>query len=203
VIARPFSGRPGAFERTAERHDLCLAPPRPSYLDLLSEAGVEVHAVGKVAELFSGRGIASQHPGATNDRALLETDRLLDSLAGGLVFTNLVETDQVYGHRHDAAGFAGALREIDARIGTWLAALRPDDLLVLTADHGCDVAADHTDHTREYAPLMAVFAGHGSRRHDGVLADVGASVLEWLVPGRPASGLPGRPFVPRGMPVDA
>jgi phosphopentomutase len=149
VIARPFTGGDGAFERTEGRRDFALPPPVRSYL----------------AELDAG-----------------------------LVFTNLIETDQVYGHRHDAAGFHAALREIDSAVAGWLDRLGPDDLLVLTADHGCDVTAAHTDHTREHAPLLAVFDGHGSRRHDGPLADVGASVLAWLT-GREAPALPGGSFV--------
>jgi phosphopentomutase len=118
----------------------------------------------------------------------------VDGLEDGLVFVNLVETDQVYGHRNDVEGFHRALREIDGAVGEWLAALRPGDLLVLTADHGCDPAAAHSDHTREHVPLLARFDGHGGRRHDGALADVGASVLRWLT-GREAPELPGTPFV--------
>ncbi len=102
------------------------------------------------------------------------------------MFTNLIETDQVYGHRHDCPGFAGALEEIDREVTGWLPRLGEEDLLVLTADHGCDPTGPHTDHTREYAPLLARYPGHGSRRHDGLLADVGASVLDWLAGGRGA-----------------
>jgi phosphopentomutase len=119
---------------------------------------------------------------------------LIDSLHSGLVFTNLIETDQVYGHRHDVASFHDALREIDATVGEWLPVLRPEDLLVLTADHGCDMTAPHTDHTREYAPLLASFEGHRSRRHDGCLADVGAGVLRWLT-SLEAPELPGQAFL--------
>ncbi len=126
--------------------------------------------------------------------ALAETTELLRSLDAGMVFTNLVETDQVYGHRHDVAGFHRALQEIDAEVARWVEMLGPGDLLVLTADHGCDPTAPHTDHTREYAPLLAAFPGHGSRRHDGGVADVGASAFAWLV-GRRASGLPGGAFL--------
>jgi phosphopentomutase len=108
---------------------------------------------------------------------------------------NLVETDQLYGHRHDVEGFHRALREIDAAVADWLGLLSEADLLVLTADHGVDPNAPHTDHTREYAPLLARFRNHGGRRHDGPLADVGASVLRWLT-GRDAAALPGEPFVP-------
>jgi phosphopentomutase len=107
---------------------------------------------------------------------------------------NLVDTDQVYGHRKDVEGFHAALREIDAALSGWLALLGPDDLFVLTADHGVDADAPHTDHTREYAPLLAVFEGHGGRRHDGPLADVGASTLSWLT-GRDAPELPGHSFL--------
>lgn len=194
VIARPFGGAPGAFTRTEGRHDLSVPPPGRTYLDELTDAGVPVHAVGKVADLFAGRGIGVAHPGATNARALEETTRLMGELPAGLVFTNLVETDQVFGHRKDVAGFHGALRAIDARVGEWLALLRPADLLILTADHGCDPAAAHSDHTREHVPLLARFDGHGGRRHDGALSDVGASVLRWLC-GRDAPALPGISFI--------
>jgi phosphopentomutase len=194
VIARPFTGEPGAFERTDGRRDYSIEPPARSYLSELGDAGVAVHTVGKAGQLFAGIGVDVQHAGATNARALDETTELIRSLDRGFVFTNLIETDQVYGHRHDAEGFAGALRGIDERIREWLPLLRPDDLLVLTADHGCDVTASHTDHTREYAPVLGVFDGHGARRHDGPLADVGASALRWLT-GRDAPALPGTPFV--------
>jgi phosphopentomutase len=194
VIARPFTGSVGDWRRTDGRRDFSIAPPGHSYLQEVQEAGLEVHTVGKVGQLFAGVGIDVQHPGATNARALDETTALIDSLEAGFVFTNLIETDQVYGHRHDVAGFHRALREIDARVGDWLARLGRGDLLVLTADHGCDPMAPHADHTREYAPVLAVFEGHGSRRHDGMLADVGASVLAWLT-GREASELPGRSFL--------
>ena len=160
----------------------------------MQAAGLPVHTVGKVGQLFMGIGIDVQHPGATNAEALAHTGELLRKLDRGLVFTNLIETDQIYGHRHDLEGFHGALRRIDATVAEWLSQLRGDDLLVLTADHGCDMTSPRTDHTREYAPLLAVFEGHGSRRHDGPLADVGASVLRWLA-GREAAELPGEAFV--------
>lgn len=194
VIARPFNGTPGNFTRTDGRHDFARPPDGRSYLEELRDAGVPVHTVGKVGELFCGVGVDVQHPGPTNEIALARTTDLLAQLGHGLVFTNLVETDQVYGHRHDAEGFHQALRLIDQTVLAWLELLGAEDLLVLTADHGCDVTAPHTDHTREYAPLLAVFEGHRSRRHDGPLADVGASVLEWLA-ATGASGLPGSSFL--------
>lgn len=194
VIARPFRGAPGAFERTDGRRDFALRPPSRSYLEELRDAGVPVHSVGKVGDVFDGVGIDEQHPGATNAAALTATRTLIERLDGGLVFTNLVETDQLYGHRKDVHGFHRALRAVDAEVGEWLERLDPArDLLVLTADHGCDPAMPGTDHTREHAPLLAWFDGHGGRRHDGALADVGASVLRWLA-GREAD-LPGRPFL--------
>ena len=195
VIARPFSGADGAFERTDGRRDYALDPPGRSYLQELQDRGVAVHSVGKVGQLFAGVGIDVEHPGATNARALDETTELIAGLDHGFVFTNLIETDQVYGHRHDFEGFAGALGHIDAYVGRWLELLRDDDLLVLTADHGCDLTSPRTDHTREQAPLLAAFAGHAGRRHDGVLADVGASVLSWLAGGAEASELPGQSFL--------
>jgi phosphopentomutase len=195
VIARPFTGAVGSWKRTDGRRDFSIAPPAPSYLDELQTAGVEVHTVGKVGQLFAGVGVDVQHPGATNARALAETTALLGSLESGLVFTNLIETDQVYGHRHDVSGFHRALQEIDDSVARWIEMLGQEDLLVLSADHGCDPTARHTDHTREYAPLLAAFDGHGSRRHDGVLADVGASVLAWLAGRGPGPGMPGSAFL--------
>jgi phosphopentomutase len=194
VIARPFTGSDGAFERTEGRHDYGLAPPSRSYLQELQDDGIPVHTVGKVGQLFGGVGIDVQHPGATNAIALEQTSELMRTLEHGLVFTNLIETDQVFGHRHDVDGFHRALREIDVHVGDWLATLRAGDLLVLTADHGCDVTMPHTDHTREHVPLLAAFDGHRSRRHDGPLADVGASALRWLA-GRDADAVPGSAFV--------
>jgi phosphopentomutase len=191
VIARPFDGEPGAFHRREGRRDYAAPPPGRSYLE---ELPVAVHAVGKIRDLFAGVGIDEKHEGATNAKAIASTTTLLRDLDSGFVFVNLVETDQVYGHRHDVEGFHAALREIDAAVEEWLGLLGEQDLLVLTADHGVDPLAPHTDHTREYAPLLAVFDGHGGRRHNGLLADVGASVFRWLT-GRNVPGLPGAGFV--------
>jgi phosphopentomutase len=194
VIARPFDGSPGSFHRTEGRHDYALLPPSRSYLEELQAAGSPVHGVGKIHDLFAGVGVDYGHAGATNAAGIAATGRLLGEVESGLIFVNLVETDQVYGHRHDVAGFQRALAQIDRAVAEWLSMLRPDDLLVLTADHGVDPTAPHTDHTREYAPLLAVCAGCEGRRHDGLLADVGATVLHWIA-GRDAPGLPGEPFV--------
>jgi phosphopentomutase len=204
VIARPFTGAPGAFERTEGRRDFALAAPSRSYLQELSREGVPTHGVGKIADLFAGVGVDRSHPGATNELALASTDRLFDELDEGFVFVNLIETDQVYGHRKDAVGFHGALRAIDSELSAWLPRLRAGDLLIVTADHGVDPAHPGTDHTREHAPLLAITgemqrrraAGgrHDGVRHDGPLADVGATVLRWLT-ARDSDELPGDAFV--------
>ncbi len=207
VIARPFAGEPGSFRRTAGRRDYALAPPGRSYLYELAAAGATVTGVGKIDDLFAGRGITASHPGATNAEALDSVAVLARELDGdppALVFANLIETDQVYGHRKDVAGFAAALAEIDARVGELLAELRDGDLLIVTADHGVDPSHPGTDHTREHAPLLAVTGemaaraargeGYGGFRHDGAMADVGATVLSWLAGAR-AERLPGSPVL--------
>jgi phosphopentomutase len=227
VIARPFAGADGAFERTPGRRDFAVPPPGRTYLDELSDADVPVHGVGKVEDLFAGSGIAYSHAGSSNEQALASTDLLLATLDRGLVFVNLIETDQLYGHRKDVHGFAAALRELDEHVARWLPQLRERDLLIVTADHGVDPSHAGTDHTREYAPLLAVTgemlarglglgpgpspgrgrgvvdagdsAGHAEgecadTRHDGLLADVGATVLRWLAD-RDALSLPGGSFI--------
>jgi phosphopentomutase len=195
VIARPFTGPPGAFTRTGGRRDFSLDPPRRSYLVEMQEAGVAVHGVGKIRDLFAGVGVDRKYAATTNEEGLAATTELLHELHTGLIFTNLVETDQIHGHRHDVSGFAEALERIDRAVAEWLDdCLGPGDLLVLTADHGVDPTAPHSDHTREYAPLLAVFGAHHGRRHDGPLADVGASVLDWLT-GRTTEDLPGASFI--------
>ena len=161
--------------------------------------------MGKINELFAGVGVGASHPGATNAQALHSVEGLLEQVAEGLIFVNLIDTDQVYGHRKDLEGFAHALGALDAWLGRRLGHLRAGDLLVLTADHGVDPAHPDTDHTREYAPLLALTGemlarrGAGGRlegfRHDGPLADVGATVLAWLG-GGPAEDLPGESFLP-------
>ena len=193
VIARPFAGTEGAFERTDGRRDYALPPPSPSYLEALQAHGVPVHSVGKVAQLFAGVGIDVEHPGATNERALDETSELHRRAGPG---------PRVHQPDRDRPGLRppprlrglrrGPARDRRRASAGWLERLRADDLLVLTADHGCDLTSPRTDHTREQAPLLASFAGHRGRRHDGELADVGASALAWLAGGARAPELPGR-----------
>lgn len=202
VIARPFTGPEGAFVRTQGRRDYTLGPPGSTYLQELSRRGVQVHGVGKVGDLFGGGGISQSHPGATNAAALASAASLLDELQGGMIFVNLIETDQVYGHRKDLQGFHAALQQIDAQLAGWLEQIRPRDLLILTADHGVDPRHPSGDHTREHAPLLAVTgamlrAGIAGERHDGPLADVGASALWWLT-GEQVPAMPGESFLGDG-----
>ena len=194
VIARPFEGVEGRFRRTDGRRDFSVAPPTRSYLQELQDAGIEVHTVGKSGQLFAGLGVDVQHPGATNDRALAETTELLRSLDGGLVFTNLVETDMIFGHRNDPQGFHRCLQEFDAHLPALRGLLRPDDLLVLTSDHGCDPTTPSTDHSREHALLLAHTPGRPrSGEHQGWFSDVGATVAQWLC-GEHDPTLPGEPI---------
>jgi phosphopentomutase len=181
VIARPFRGVGGAFVRTERRHDYAVEPPYPMLLDLLKEAGVEVLGVGKIPDIFLGRGITCSLPGRNNLQALESSVLALRDLRRGLVFANLVDFDMLYGHRLDIEGYGRALEEVDAFLPKLLNTLAADDLLILTADHGCDPLGPSTDHSREYVPLL-VFA---PRAHGGVnlgtrttLADIGQSVAE-------------------------
>ena len=154
VIARPFVHDGNKFTRTEDRKDFALEPPEPTVLDELAAAGVPVTAVGKINDIFCGRGIAAAvHTG--NNREGLEALRSLTETAGdGLVFANLVDTDMLYGHRNDAAGYAAALQEIDRVLPALMRGLREEDVLLITADHGCDPTTPSTDHSREYVPLL-------------------------------------------------
>ena len=180
VIARPFTGSPGAYERTPNRRDISIAPPQPTLLDMLAGAGVERHGVGKVDDLFAGRGIRAAHAARNADGIALIEGWLMRG--SGFLFANLVDFDQLYGHRNDVAGFHGALREFDAALPRLLSHLRDDDVLFLTADHGNDPTTASTDHARERVPLLAF----GPAVHpvaigvrDG-FGDLGATVAQWL-----------------------
>ncbi|MGE0362042.1 MAG: phosphopentomutase [Vicinamibacterales bacterium] len=183
VIARPFIGAPGAYVRTANRHDFAMPPPRPTLLDGLAAAGVPVTSVGKVADLFAGRGIDVSYPTASDADGMDRVEALLDGGAGGLIFVNLVDFDTRFGHRNDVAGFAANLEAFDARLAAVVGRLRDGDLLVVTADHGNDPATPSTDHSREYVPLLML--GPGVR--PGVplgtrptFADVGQTLAAWF-----------------------
>jgi phosphopentomutase len=155
VIARPFVGQPGAFRRTYNRRDYSLLPPAPTLLDALTGAGIPVVGVGKIGDIFAGRGLSeSLHSEGNADGMRLTLDAL-GRLPRGLLFVNLVDFDMLYGHRNDAAGFARALAELDAWLPALRAALGPDDAAFVTADHGNDPTTPGTDHTRERVPLLA------------------------------------------------
>jgi phosphopentomutase len=197
VIARPFVGEPGNYERTPNRHDFSLEPRTPNYLTLLREAGVSVHGVGKIGDIFAGQDIDESHPTRSNVEGITKTEELLQTLDGGFVFVNLVETDMLWGHRNDPINFHRCLQDFDRRLPDLLDALRPGDLLIITSDHGCDPTTPSTDHSREHALLLAYVHGKNAngRRHDGEFADVGATVNAWLGGKSPGRSLPGQPIV--------
>ena len=182
VIARPFDGQPGSFQRvSAHRRDVSIAPPGETLLDALASAGVARAGVGKVDDLFARRGITSTHT-PTNAAGIEAVREWLRSRASGFLFVNLVDFDQLFGHRNDAAGFYGALREFDRALPSMLSTLREDDLLFITADHGNDPTTASTDHARECVPLLA--AGPRVRAVDlgrrSTFSDLGATVAEWF-----------------------
>jgi len=197
VIARPFEGEPGSYMRTPDRHDWSLKPTTPNYLTLIREAGNEVHAVGKIRDIFAGVDIDESHPTRSNVEGINQTEKLLQELDEGLVFTNLVETDMLWGHRNDPVNFHRCLQDFDRRLPDLLAALRPGDLLIITSDHGCDPTTPSTDHSREHALLLAYVEGKNAagRIHAGEFADVGATVNAWLGGKSPRRGTPGEAIV--------
>jgi phosphopentomutase len=154
IIARPFTGLPGHFVRTPRRHDFSLPPVGTTVLDLLTGAGIPVTGVGKISDIFAGRGITVSLTGAGNDELVTLTVEALQQKGKGFIFANLVDFDMLYGHRNDVPGYAGALSRFDARLPEIYGAMRPDDLLIITADHGCDPTTPSTDHSREYVPLL-------------------------------------------------
>ena len=194
VIARPFEGEPGAYRRTASRRDFSITPPAETLLDALQTAGIPRRGVGKVDDLFAGRAIASEHT-ASNTEGIEAIERALDEMDGGLLFANLVDFDQRWGHRNDVAGFHEGLRNLDAALPGLLSHLHEDDLLFLTADHGNDPTTPSTDHSRECVPLLAIGAAVHPRAlgERATFAYLGATVGEWL--GVPFRGA-GRSFLP-------
>jgi phosphopentomutase len=154
VIARPFEGEPGNFRRTENRRDFSLLPPAPTVLDRLSGEGYDVIGVGKIGDIFSMAGITETYPTHNNREGMKVTSRLVKKDFHGLCFINLVDFDMLYGHRQDAEGYATAMSEFDAWLSDFVKELRPDDVLMITADHGCDPSDESTDHTREYVPYL-------------------------------------------------
>lgn len=183
VIARPFAGAPGNFRRTERRHDYAVAPPRPMLLDVLAERQVPILAIGKIHDIYNGRGVENWLATRNNADGMARITAAVASQPRGLIFANLVDFDMLYGHRKDVEGFARSLEEFDALLGPLFALLRPSDLLLLTADHGCDPdpAFPTTDHSREYVPILAY--GPAARRGIALgvratLADMGQTVAE-------------------------
>ncbi len=179
VIARPFTGTPGHFARTANRHDYAVPPPRGMLLDRLEERGVEGHSVGKISDVFLGRGIAESSKTKNNADGMAATLEAMREMERGLIFVNLVDFDQQYGHRNDIEGYAGAVEEFDAWVPALEGEMGPRDLAIFTADHGCDPTIPGTDHSREYVPLIvsgpAVRRGADLGLRDS-LSDIGQTV---------------------------
>jgi phosphopentomutase len=195
VIARPFVGRPGHFTRTTNRRDYSMCPPGETALDILQRSGWPVTGIGKIENIFAGQGIGRSRPSHDNAEGMRLVREELASATRGLVFANLVDFDMLYGHRNDIDGYGAALEAFDRELGGLLPALGLRDMLIVTADHGCDPAFPGTDHTREYVPLL-VYGPSLPARPLGVrrtFADIGASVLD-------AFGLgpecPGQSFMP-------
>jgi len=183
VIARPFVGEPGKFVRTYRRRDFSQPPPPGTVLDLLAQAGVQVVGVGKIPDIYDGRGIARSVHTEGNADGLRKTEELLGDLGPSLLFVNLVDTDMLYGHRRDPFGYARAMEEIDRALPRIASALRPDDVLVITADHGNDPTFPGSDHTREQVPVLAFSPRRAQGSGLGVresFADLGATVAEYF-----------------------
>ena len=181
VIARPFVGEPGNFRRTEARQDYAIDPPEETLLDRVKAAGLAVSAVGKIGSIFCHRGTTEELKAGNNNASVDQTVRALQSSGQGLIFTNLVDFDMLYGHRNDVEGYARALEEFDARLPEIQTAMRDNDLMIITADHGCDPGDVSTDHTREYVPIL----GWGRRARAGVclgtrssIADIGQTIAE-------------------------
>lgn len=181
VIARPFSGGPGAYVRTSRRNDYAIDPPSETLLDLLKGRGLDVVGVGKVPSIFCHRGLTAEMPASGNMELVDRTIEAMHADTNGLVFSNLVDFDMLYGHRNDVEGYAAALEAFDARLPEIQTAMRPDDLFVITADHGCDPTTPSTDHSREYVPVLAfgdrvpAATALGTRAS---LADIGQTIAE-------------------------
>ncbi|WP_054692791.1 phosphopentomutase [Syntrophomonas palmitatica] len=195
VIARPFIGEPGSFVRTAHRHDFSLQPDK-NVLDFILEAGQEVIGIGKIKDIFAGCGVSQNYPTENNQDGINKILKVMQEEFKGLIFANLVDFDQLWGHRNDAHGYAKALEEFDRRLPEILLKMKDEDILIITADHGCDPTTPGTDHTREYVPLLV----YGKNLQKDVnlgtresFADLGATVADYLQVA--VSGLAGQSFL--------
>ena len=182
VIARPFAGK-HPFVRTPRRHDYSLTPPKKTLCDLLFESGLETISVGKIYDIFASRGFTESHPTVSNADGMQKTTEIAKRNFSGLCFTNLVDFDMTYGHRNDIKGYANAMSEFDAWLGGFLEGMKENDLLIITADHGCDPSTPSTDHSREYTPMLMVGKGVKAGLDLGTrstFADISATILEYL-----------------------
>ncbi len=181
VIARPFVGEPGNFKRTERRRDFSLPPPRPTLLDAVKEARLDVLAVGKVEDIFAGRGITESFHTKDSRSTMEQVIKLAGENWQGLLFANCIDTDMLWGHRNDPQGYADSLAMVDGKLGELLPALGPEDVLVVTSDHGCDPTTESTDHSREYTPLLV--CGEKVKPKDlgtRFFSDLGATAAEYL-----------------------
>ena len=192
VIARPFLGEKGNYQRTPNRHDFALQPPGETMLDKVVAAGMSVRAVGKIRDIYAGKSVSQAEVTRSNEEGIEKILKFMLDDTPGLIMANLVDFDMLYGHRNDVEGYAKALEAFDARLPEVIRALRKDDLLVITADHGCDPTTESTDHSREYVPIL-VF---GPKLKQGInlgirqtFADLGATVTEYLGAGTLANGV--------------
>ncbi|MDR2712938.1 MAG: phosphopentomutase [Clostridiales bacterium] len=182
VIARPFLGEAGSYYRSENRRDFVIMPPRGTMLDLIKDAGLNVHAIGKIEDIFGGQGITSKNHSTNNKAGIEATLEAMAAIGNGLIFTNLVDFDMLYGHRNDVKGYARALEYFDLRLSEIMAAMRPDDILILTADHGCDPTTPSTDHSREYIPCL-IYGQSITPKNFGLrntFADIGATACDYL-----------------------
>lgn len=183
IIARPFIGTPENFTRTSRRHDFSLTPPRPTMLDAIKEAGQDVIAVGKINDIFAGKGVTEMTRTQDNADGICQTLSIMEREFHGLCFVNLVDFDMKYGHRNDIPGYSAALSYFDQRLPEILGKLQPEDILMITADHGCDPSTPSTDHSREYTPL--VIAGKSIKAGTNLgtrptFADIGTTICDYL-----------------------
>ena len=196
VIARPFEGE-APFKRTSRRHDYSILPPAPTMLDAIKAAGMDSIAVGKITDIFVGQGITETIRTGSNAEGMAATSRVAERDFNGICFTNLVDFDMVYGHRNNVEGYANALAEFDKWLADFIPAMKENDLLIITADHGCDPATPSTDHSREYTPMLMYGKGITPENLDTrkTFADIAATALDYL--GLPIDGLAGESFLNR------
>jgi phosphopentomutase len=183
VIARPFTGEVGHFVRTSRRHDYAVDPPKPMLMDVLVERSVPIFGIGKIHDIYNGRGLQNYVTTKSNSDGMEKLTAAVRERASGLIFCNLVDFDMLFGHRKDVEGFAESLEEFDVQLAAFLPQLKPSDLLMITADHGCDPDPrwETTDHSREYVPILAYSPGRGAGVRLGVretLADMGQTIAE-------------------------